>query len=90
MPSLTTFLVGEYAGGPREAVASVPLVVDQATVVRTPAARRRALAAGASFVWCTLAALSGTVAHSSFARAVLAAEALVRPVPAMPDFAARG
>eukprot|EP00965_Chrysotila_dentata_P064803 2148441-Pleurochrysis_carterae.AAC.1 len=60
MPSLTTFLVGEYTDGPRAAVAPVPLVVDRSTVVRTPTARRRALAAGASFVWCTLAALAGT------------------------------
>eukprot|EP00965_Chrysotila_dentata_P116975 3866083-Pleurochrysis_carterae.AAC.1 len=44
------------------------------------------MAAGASFLWCMLAALSGTIAHPSFARSVLAAEALVRPVPNMPDF----
>eukprot|EP00965_Chrysotila_dentata_P075755 2502999-Pleurochrysis_carterae.AAC.1 len=44
------------------------------------------MVAGASFLWCTLAALSGTIAHPCFARSVLAAEALVRPVPNMPDF----
>eukprot|EP00965_Chrysotila_dentata_P030715 1022945-Pleurochrysis_carterae.AAC.2 len=82
--ALATFLVGEYAGGPRLAVAPVPFVVDHDAVARIPASRRRALAAGASFLWCTLAVLSGTVAHPSFARAVLAAEALVRPVPNIP------
>eukprot|EP00965_Chrysotila_dentata_P151146 4995634-Pleurochrysis_carterae.AAC.1 len=44
------------------------------------------LAAGCTFIWCTLASLAGTQTHSAYARAALAAESLVRPAAALPDF----
>eukprot|EP00965_Chrysotila_dentata_P163500 5398637-Pleurochrysis_carterae.AAC.1 len=88
--SVVPFLVGEYTGGPRVAVAPYPHAVPRDGVARTPRQRKRLLAGGATFIWCTLAALAGTVSHPSLARASLAAEALVRPVSSLPDFATPG
>eukprot|EP00965_Chrysotila_dentata_P065793 2179671-Pleurochrysis_carterae.AAC.1 len=46
---LPCFLAGEFAEGPRLAVAPVPVTVDSAEVARTPAQRRNALRNGAAF-----------------------------------------
>eukprot|EP00965_Chrysotila_dentata_P212328 6186966-Pleurochrysis_carterae.AAC.4 len=66
--SVVPFLVGEYSGGSRVAVAPYPHAVPRDIVARTPAQRKRLLASGPTFIWCTLAALAGTVSQPSLAR----------------------
>eukprot|EP00965_Chrysotila_dentata_P135550 4481080-Pleurochrysis_carterae.AAC.1 len=73
---LACFLAGEYASGPRLAVAPVPAQVPASQVARTPAQRRSALRSGAAFVWCTIAALAGTSTSTVAARAAFSVESL--------------
>ena len=84
------YLVGEYVGGAR--VAAVPL--DYAPPIAEVCVSRRQrlslLASGATFVWCTLAALSGTEFGAVAARAVLATESFIKPVSMLADYAPSG
>lgn len=78
------FMVGEFRrGAPRLITAPVATQPPPHTVIRTPAERRRRLAAGGAFVWCTLGALRGTAVEDAAARAVLATEAFARPTADM-------
>eukprot|EP00965_Chrysotila_dentata_P223852 6193829-Pleurochrysis_carterae.AAC.1 len=59
-PSGLAFLVGEYTGGPRLAVTATSAQVPHEQIARSPRQRQHMLAAGCTFIWCTLAALAGT------------------------------
>ena len=54
------FLIGQYSPGALLFAAPVDFAPPPESVVRSPLARAQALSSGAAFVWCTLAALSGT------------------------------
>ena len=68
----SAFLVGEYVGGARLSTAPLDYRPPRHNIFWTTAGRLRLLAAGATFVWCTLAALCGTpmaddrTQHASF------------------------
>jgi hypothetical protein len=81
------FLVGEYASGARLFAAPADFAPPEASVCRTRPQRLRLLAAGATFVWCTLSALSDTAAHDSAARSLLATQAFVKPLDQLADAA---
>ena len=81
----TTFLVGRYEGGPQVGVTALPFAPAEADVVRTPAARRAALAKGKRFAWATLAALAGCAAADMAARVLVCLDATRRPVPHLAD-----
>jgi hypothetical protein len=86
----TAFLVGGYSDGPRVAAAPLDFAPSAYDVVRTPEQRRRRLAAGICFAWCTLAALAGCQTADPAARVLVATEAFVRPVAALADAAVQG
>jgi len=54
--SQIAFMVGEYIGGARLTAAPIEFAPPPQEVCRTPTQRMRKLAAGASFLWCTLGA----------------------------------
>ena len=84
------YLVGEYLKNARLAVAPLDFAPPPHEVCRTPKARLGLLAAGATFWWCTLAALAGTAVGDAAARSIIAAAAFVRPIKQLADFAAAG
>ena len=88
--SSSTFLAGEYEAGARLFATPTNYHPPAIDVVRTPAQRRDRLRAGATFAWCTLAALAGCVAYDPMARATAACAALRGPVSAMADAAIFG
>ena len=65
------FLIGQYSPGALLFAAPVDFAPPPESVVRSPLARAQALSSGAAFVWCTLAALSGTPLGDPAARAAL-------------------
>lgn len=71
------FLVGEYAGGVRLFAVPVDLAPCEKEICRTARHRQRALGVGATLLWCTLAALSGTPTQDVAARSLLAAQAFI-------------
>ena len=77
--SYYAFLVGKYIGGARLFTAPVDFAPAPGEVVRTPTQRRRRAAAGASFIWCTLAALTGTPVSDAATRAVAGVTAFIKP-----------
>ena len=81
------FLVGEYASGARLFTAPADFAPPEADVCRTRAQRLRLLAAGATFIWCTLSALADTAAYDSAARSLLATQAFVKPLDQLADAA---
>lgn len=85
-----TFLAGEYKGGTRLLASPLDINPPQSQIVRTAAERRRRVAAGVTFAWCTIAALAGTIAGDPAARAVAACSALRAPVDRLADSAAFG
>lgn len=86
----STFLIGEYSGGARLFAAPLNYNPPEADVVRTPAQRRTRARAGATFAWCTLAALAGCMAYDPAGRAAAACSALRGPVSALADAASFG
>ena len=81
-PSRSTIstMIGEYANGAR--VCATPLPEAPPHVGCTSVASRlRLLTNGASFVWCSLAALRGTPCFDVASRAVIAMQSFVQPVP---------
>jgi hypothetical protein len=65
------FMIGQYAPGAMLFAAPVDFAPPPSAIVRSPAARARALSAGADFVWCTLAALADVSLCDPAARAAL-------------------
>ena len=84
------FMAGEYVGGARVMVAPLDLHPPEEQLVRAPAQRRARLAAGATFLWCTLAALAGTPIGDVAARAIVATESFVKPGAILADFPSDG
>ena len=82
----SAFLVGEYLGGARLTVAPLDFRPARHLMCRTRAARLARLASGCTFLWCSLAALSGTPSGDAAARAILACEAYVKPGHMLADF----
>ena len=82
--STISTLVGEYEGGaricatPTRSLSSLP-------TCRSPADRQRSLRNGATFVWCTLAALACTPCGDVAARVAIAMQAFVRPIHMLTD-----
>ena len=79
------FMIGEYVDGAR--VATVPLEFAPAptAVCRSAADRARLLSQGATFVWCTLAALASSPCGDVAARAMIGVDTFIRPVEALAD-----
>ena len=86
----STFLVGEYRDGARLFTAPLNYHPPASDVVRTPAERRARAKAGATFAWCTLAALAGCMAYDPAGRAAAACAALRGPINAFADAAVFG
>ena len=84
-PLSYAFMVGEYLGGAR--LFTAPLAAQPAPeiVIRTPSARRQALAIGTGFAWCTLGALQGTWVEDAAARAILSTSAFAGPTMHLAD-----
>ena len=80
------FMIGEYVDGARLVAAPIDFAPSPREVCRTPRQRMKFLASGAAFVWCTLAALSGTPIADPTARAFASAEAFIKPVSRLADF----
>ena len=77
----TTFMIGRYgADGPRLGVCLLPFVPPPADVVRSASERRARLLKGATFLWCTLACLTGTPLADPVARALAGLAAFAGPV----------
>ena len=85
--SLLAFMVGEYGNGHRLFTAPVEVIPQEAAVCRTKSQRLKRLAAGATLVWCALAALTNTPAYDSAARALLACSAFAGPSDLLADAA---
>ena len=85
-----SFMVGEYVGGCRLFTSPLDLLPPPSAVCRSARQRRRLLSSGASFVWCTLAALGDTASGDVAARSLLAVESFVKPMSQMVDFASAG
>ena len=83
------FLVGEYVGGARVVTTPVEFAPPAEQICRTRERQHTLLRAGVVAAWCTLGALKGTPAADVAARALVAAEAFVRPVAYLADFAAQ-
>ena len=81
-----TYMVGEFVNGARIFATPLALMPPAAAVCRTAQQRRTRLAAGAAFMWCTLAALAGTPAAGLAARAMVATQAFVRPTSLLADY----
>ena len=81
------YMIGQYASGCRLFAAPVDFAPPEHLIVRTGAQRRVRAAAGATFLWCTLGALSGTPAYDAAARVVLGTEAFVKPQHVLADAA---
>ena len=64
-------MIGQYAPGAMLFAAPVDFAPPPSAIVRSPAARARALSAGADFVWCTLAPLADVSLCDPAARAAL-------------------
>ena len=79
------FMIGEYVGGARLFALPVDAAPPGELVVRTPQQRVRQLAAGAGFMWCTLAALQGTPMGDAAARAHVAVDTFVKPMSVLAD-----
>ena len=79
------FMVGEYSPWLRLFTSPIPVLPPPSQVCRTSAQRLKAMAAGATFMWCTLAALRGTASEDLARRAVAAAQMFVHPVSSLPD-----
>ena len=73
------FMVGQYLVGAQLFTAPLAAEVDPELIVTTPTQRSRRLAAGATWCWCTLAALQGTAVADMAVRAVVAMEGLQGP-----------
>ena len=87
----TTFMIGRYnGGGPRLGVCLLPFVPAAATVVRTAVQRRARLGLGATFLWCTLASMAGTLLADPIARALASVDAAAGPVTHMADLMHEG
>ena len=84
----SAFLVGEYVGGARLTVAPLDFRPARRLMCRTRVARLAQLAAGGTFLWCTLDALCNTPMGDAAARAILACEAYVKPGHMLADFQA--
>ena len=84
------FLVGEYIGGARVVVAPLDYRPQRDQICSTNARRASLLAAGATFVWCTLLALAGTPIGDAAARSVLACQSFVKPGSLLADFVPEG
>ena len=81
------FMIGQYLAGARIFAAPVDFVPPAPTICRTPAQRVAWLARGATFAWCTLAALRGTTIADAAGRAFATTEMFRCPVTEMPDAA---
>ena len=87
----TTFMIGRYSeNGPRLGVCLLPFVPAAATVVRTAVQRRARLSRGATFLWCTLASVAGTLLADPIARALASVDAAAGPVTHMADLMHEG
>jgi hypothetical protein len=87
----TTFMIGRYSqDGPRLGVCLLPFAPAASMIVRNVAQRRRRLGLGATFLWCTLASLAGTLLADPVARAFASVEAAAGPVTHMPDLMHEG
>ena len=84
----SAFLVGEYVGGARLSTAPLDYRPQRRNICSTAARRLGQLSAGASFMWCTLAALHGTPMADAAARSLLACEAYIKPGHHLADFPA--
>ena len=87
----TTFMIGRYTqNGPRLGVCLLPFVPAASMIVRDAAQRRRHLGLGATFLWCTLASLAGTLLADPVARVFAGVGAAAGPVTHMPDLMHEG
>ena len=86
----SAFLVGEYVGGARLSTAPLDYRPPRRNICSTTANRLLLLAAGATFVWCTLASLRGTPMADAAARSLLACAAYVKPGHQLVDFPPSG
>ena len=82
-------LVGEYEGGARLCVTPTTLPANQ-VICTTTTSRLTWLARGATFMWCSLAAIAGTPCADAAQRATLAMQAYVAPVRRLADNADGG
>ena len=85
-PAPLAFMIGEYIEGARLCVAPLDFAPSAGEVCRSSAQRKKLLAQGRSFLWCSLAALAGTAIQDLAARALVGVEAFVKPVAALADF----
>ena len=85
--SVIAFMVGEYAGGVRLFTAPADFAPLAASVCHTSAQRKAKLAAGVTFAWCTVTALSGTATFDAASRSLLATQAFVKPLEQLADAA---
>ena len=86
----STLLVGEYDRGARLFATPLNYRPSELDVVRTPTQRRARAHCGASFAWCTLAALADCIAYDPAGRAAAACASLRGPVSALADAASFG
>lgn len=86
----TTFLIGRYSSGPRIGVTVLPIVPAEASIARTTSDVQRLRRAGRTTAWLTMAALSTLAIADAGARVFAGAEAFVKPVSRLADFAVEG
>ena len=84
------FMVGEYVRGARLFAAPIAEAAPAAHIIRTPAQRKGALAAGGAFAWCSLRALRGTPLEDAAARTLLPTTAFRGPTSRLADAALDG
>ena len=73
------FMVGRYLSGTQLFTAPIAAPMDSQVVVYTATERRRQLAAGGTWAWCTLRALQGTPVLDAATRAVISASGFSGP-----------
>ena len=84
------FMIGQYLAGAKLFAAPVDFAPEPATICRSRAQRLAWLAQGATFAWCTLAALQGTPIADATARAFATTEMFRGPATVLPDDTVEG
>ena len=79
------FMIGKYASGLKVFAAPVDFAPEPGRVCRSPSQRLRWLAQGATFVWCTLAALQGTAVADAATRAFVTVDMFRQPTTQLAD-----
>ena len=78
------FMAGEYTCGARLFAAPLAEAPIATSVCRTVSQRKSLILAGATFAWCTLAALGDTAVGDAAARSVLATQMFRQPISVLP------